>query len=217
VKPAIQSKNTVPSYKDLQLDLMDYIQAEPVEHLVEASTNNSAHLLSDNDHAVTPTESLGFKTMIEKSAVPTTSTVSNQTKLASTVAIQTSHIPDKMFFRIGDVSELLNLKPFVLRFWETEFPSIAPQKMNGQRVYKRKDVETLFLIKHLLHEKRFSIEGARNHIKELRKGGELKTLKKEITQAPLKEVSIGRIENLKKSALELKQLASLPIEQLFKF
>ncbi len=71
-------------------------------------------------------------------------------------------IPDKLYFRIGEVSGLLGVEPYVLRYWETEFPSLAPKKSGtGHRLYRRKDVELLLRIKHLLYEKRFTIEGAR--------------------------------------------------------
>jgi DNA-binding transcriptional MerR regulator len=76
-------------------------------------------------------------------------------------------IPQKLFFRIGEVAELLGVKAYVLRFWETEFPMVHPTKSrSGQRVYRRKDVEMLLLIKHLLYVERFSIEGARKRIRE---------------------------------------------------
>ena len=78
-----------------------------------------------------------------------------------------SGIPDKLYFRIGDVSKLAAVKPYVLRFWETEFPGISPRKSGtGQRLYRRKDVELILQIKHLLYEKRFTIEGARKAIGE---------------------------------------------------
>ncbi len=71
-------------------------------------------------------------------------------------------IPDKLYFKIGEVSELLGVEPHVLRFWESEFPLLAPKKSGtGHRLYRRKDVELLLRIKHLLYEKRFTIEGAR--------------------------------------------------------
>src|SRR5438093_12171500 len=74
-------------------------------------------------------------------------------------------IPDKLFFRIGEVSSLLSLEAYVLRYWETEFPSLAPKKSGtGHRLYRRKDVELLLRIKHLLYEKRFTIEGARQSL-----------------------------------------------------
>jgi DNA-binding transcriptional MerR regulator len=74
-------------------------------------------------------------------------------------------IPNKLYFRIGDVAKLTGLKPYVLRYWETEFPAIGPKKSGtGQRLYRRKDVELILEIKHLLYEKRFTIEGARKAI-----------------------------------------------------
>src|ERR1700744_1567748 len=80
------------------------------------------------------------------------------------VAVQpgTPEIPDKLYFRIGEVSELLGVEPYVLRYWETEFNALSPKKSGtGHRLYRRKDVELLLRIKHLLYEKKFTIEGAR--------------------------------------------------------
>ena len=79
-------------------------------------------------------------------------------------ALQTGspEIPDKLYFKIGEVSELLGVEAYVLRYWETEFPLLAPKKSGtGHRLYRRKDVELLLRIKHLLYEKRYTIEGAR--------------------------------------------------------
>ncbi len=78
-------------------------------------------------------------------------------------------IPDKMGFKIGDVADLLGIKQYVLRYWESEFDILRPKKAsNNQRMYSRKDVENAFLIRKLLHRDRFSIEGARNALKELK-------------------------------------------------
>ena len=80
------------------------------------------------------------------------------------VALQPAQpeIPDKLYFKIGEVAELLSVEPYVLRYWETEFPVLSPKKSGtGHRLYRRKDVELLLRIKHLLYEKRFTIEGAR--------------------------------------------------------
>ena len=75
-------------------------------------------------------------------------------------------IPDKLYFRIGEVSGILGVEPYVLRYWETEFPQLAPKKSGtGHRLYRRKDVELLLLIKRLLYEKRFTIEGARQTLR----------------------------------------------------
>ena len=84
-------------------------------------------------------------------------------------------IPSRIYFRIGDVAEILGVKPYVIRFWETEFPFVAPEKASsGQRVYRRPQIEGLVLIKHLLHIERYSIEGAKKKLTELRKTAKLK-------------------------------------------
>jgi DNA-binding transcriptional MerR regulator len=80
-------------------------------------------------------------------------------------------IPDKLYFRIGEVSEILGVEPYVLRYWETEFPQLSPKKSGtGHRLYRRKDVELLLLIKRLLYEKRFTIEGARQNLQGMGRG-----------------------------------------------
>ena len=74
-------------------------------------------------------------------------------------------IPDKLYFRIGDVARLAGIKPYVLRFWETEFPALGPKKSGtGHRLYRRKDVEMVLEIKRLLYQERFTIEGARKFL-----------------------------------------------------
>ena len=71
-------------------------------------------------------------------------------------------IPNKLYFRIGEVCSLLKLEPYVLRFWESEFPSLSPTKgANGRRMYRKKDVEMVVTIKDLLYERGFTIAGAR--------------------------------------------------------
>ncbi len=83
------------------------------------------------------------------------------------IALQSGspEIPDKLYFKIGEVSELLGVEPYVLRYWETEFSVLSPKKSGtGHRLYRRKDVELLLRIKHLLYEKRFTIEGARQSL-----------------------------------------------------
>ncbi|HXM43352.1 MAG TPA: MerR family transcriptional regulator [Bryobacteraceae bacterium] len=81
------------------------------------------------------------------------------------VASETPEIPDKLYFRIGEVAGLLAVEPYVLRYWETEFPGLAPKKSgSGHRLYRRKDVELLLKIKHLLYEKRYTIQGARQSL-----------------------------------------------------
>lgn len=86
---------------------------------------------------------------------------------------QFPEIPDKLFFRIGEVSQLVGVEPYVLRYWESEFPPLAPRKSDtGHRMFRRKDVELLLQIKHLLYEKKFTIEGARKALLEKPKAKE---------------------------------------------
>jgi DNA-binding transcriptional MerR regulator len=78
-------------------------------------------------------------------------------------------IPDKSLFRIGEVSRLTQTKAFVLRFWESEFPTLQPVKSpSGHRLYRREDIQTVLQIKRLLYEEGFTIAGARKHLAEKR-------------------------------------------------
>lgn len=80
---------------------------------------------------------------------------------------QLEEIPDKLYFRIGEVARLTGVKQYVLRFWESEFPGLGPKKSGtGHRLYRRKDVEMVLEIKRLLYEKRFTIEGARKWMEQ---------------------------------------------------
>ena len=83
-------------------------------------------------------------------------------------------LPDKLYFKIGEVARIVGVKPYVLRYWETEFPSmIKPSKSpSGQRLYRRRDVELLLAIKNLLYQRRYTIEGARKHLNKNRGTGE---------------------------------------------
>jgi DNA-binding transcriptional MerR regulator len=75
-------------------------------------------------------------------------------------------IPNKLFFRVGEVSRLVGVPAYVLRFWETEFSALSPKKSGrGHRLYRRKDVALFLQIKELLYVRRFTIEGARNSLK----------------------------------------------------
>ena len=75
-------------------------------------------------------------------------------------------VPDKLYFRIGEVSELCHLPAYVLRFWETEFPQLAPKKSSsGQRLYRQRDVENVLRIKKLLYDDGFTIAGARQYLR----------------------------------------------------
>ena len=77
------------------------------------------------------------------------------------------------YYRIGEVSRLTELKPFVLRYWETEFPMLEPVKSpSGHRLYRQEDVDLVLKIKRLLYDKGFTIAGARRHLRELSSGGD---------------------------------------------
>jgi DNA-binding transcriptional MerR regulator len=87
-----------------------------------------------------------------------------------------TNIPDKLYFRIGEVSKLTGVKPYVLRFWENEFPGLGPKKSGtGHRLYRKKDVHMVLDIKHLLYEKRYTIEGARKWLDARPKGEAART------------------------------------------
>ena len=76
-----------------------------------------------------------------------------------------TNLYDKAYYRIGEVSKLLLVEPYVIRFWETEFKSLKPVRAaSGHRLYRKKDVETLILIKKLLYEQRFTISGAKQYL-----------------------------------------------------
>ena len=114
-------------------------------------------------------------------------------------------IPDKPFFKIGEAARLCALKPYVLRYWETEFHSIKPQKTRSrQRLYRRQDVELLLRIRNLLYDQRFTIEGARSRLREL--GHD------EGAPPPLPppEVDVETMRKIKQSVVELIGLVEEP-------
>jgi DNA-binding transcriptional MerR regulator len=79
-------------------------------------------------------------------------------------------IPDKTYFRIGEISKILGVEPYVVRYWESEFSTIKPIRTKSeQRLYRRKDLEELALIKRLLYQDKFTIAGAKKKLQELRK------------------------------------------------
>ena len=95
-------------------------------------------------------------------------------------------IAKKVYYSIGEVGELTGLKAHVLRYWETQFDVISPTKNRaGNRVYKAKDVETILLVKHLLYERRYTLEGARQELKDRRKSGQLKVTRDQTAEPQL--------------------------------
>ncbi len=90
-------------------------------------------------------------------------------------------IVKKAYYSIGDVCDLTGLKPHVLRYWETQFEVLSPTKNRaGNRVYRPKDIELILLVKHLLYEQKYTIEGANQKLLEMRKGGELEGGQQEV-------------------------------------
>ncbi len=86
-----------------------------------------------------------------------------------------SREPIQEFFSIGEVCELTQLKPHVLRYWESQFRFLHPAKnRSGNRVYSRREVELILLVKHLLYTEKYTIEGARQKLDQQRRGGELR-------------------------------------------
>jgi DNA-binding transcriptional MerR regulator len=109
-------------------------------------------------------------------------------------------IPDKLYFRIGEVAKMLALPAYVLRFWETEFPQLKPTKSStGQRMYRRREVELAVRVKKLLYEEGFTIAGARERLKAENKPAKAQSglpFPKAAPNVGLKEVKRGLTEIL---------------------
>ncbi len=87
------------------------------------------------------------------------------------VAVSKVDLPEKKYFKIGEVAHLVNVEPHVLRYWQTQFPQVRPHKSrSGHRMYRKRDVETLLAIKELLHVQRFTIAGARQALRAVVRG-----------------------------------------------
>lgn len=142
-----------------------------------------------------------------------------------------SVIPEKIFFKIGEVCDLVGVQAHVLRYWETEFPMLSPQKnRSGQRTYRRRDVEIAFRVKELLYDEMFTIAGAKKKLQsELRDNSKLKIVHPE----PIQEESFsssgglleipedgygdgefGREETVSRSAEKLEAIKSLAAQLL---
>jgi DNA-binding transcriptional MerR regulator len=120
----------------------------------------------------------------------------------------TPEIPNRLFFRIGDVAELAGLEAYVLRYWETEFSVLKPKKSsNGQRQYRRKDVEVVLEIKRLLYDEGYTIAGARKALKDKSRTKKTRTAAKPTAQGALfADPSDEKIEMIKKELAEILSL-----------
>ena len=121
----------------------------------------------------------------------------------------------KLYYSIGEVAELTALKPYVLRYWETEFPALKPTKNRaGNRIYKDKDIKVLFHIKYLLYDQKYTIEGARNQLNSANFDDMVDAsnpnLKLKKSETPKGENSddklVNVISDLKKGLLEIKEI-----------
>ncbi|MFV0389967.1 MAG: MerR family transcriptional regulator [Pyrinomonadaceae bacterium] len=110
----------------------------------------------------------------------------------------TTIIPDKIFFKIGEVCSLLDVQAHVLRYWETEFPMLSPKKnRSGQRTYRRKDVEIAFRIRELLYEEMFTIAGAKKRLQgELKGEIEVEDRKDDVAKAEATEDTTSKPERV---------------------
>lgn len=99
-------------------------------------------------------------------------------------------IPDKSYFRIGEVGRLLNVQPYVIRYWESEFKTVRPiRTRSDQRLYRRQDVAQLLLIRRLLYEENFTINGARKQLQKMR--GEEPAAARDAQEGLLAEIEKG--------------------------
>jgi len=108
-----------------------------------------------------------------------------------------AEIPDKPFYKIGDVCQYTDTQPYVLRFWESEFPSLAPEKSRaGQRMYTRRDIDMVLRIKKLLYEEEFTIAGARRKLEQEEAGASVEAAEPETPRAAQVEASPVVAENV---------------------
>lgn len=96
-------------------------------------------------------------------------------EVAGQIVGRERHVANKEYYSISEVCELVGLKPHVLRYWETQFQVLNPSKnRSGNRVYQRKEIRLILLVKHLLYEEKYTVEGAKQKIDQLRRGGKLR-------------------------------------------
>lgn len=120
-------------------------------------------------------------------------------------------IPNKLYFRIGEVAKIAGIKPYVLRFWESEFGGLGPKKSGtGHRLYRRKDVELVLEIKRLLYDKRFTIEGARKVLESKPKRDVQKAAPAPRRQADLFSATSAFYQELRRELTEILAILNSP-------
>jgi len=122
--------------------------------------------------------------------------------------IDLSNIPDRLYYKIGEVSQIVGVKPHVLRYWETEFPMIKPYKKDSkQRLYRKRDLRLLLMIKKLLHEEMYTIAGARQVLRKMKEqeaGGRDRQRYFKFYQENYK----AQLRDIRKELLEIKKILS---------
>lgn len=113
-------------------------------------------------------------------------------------------IARKVYYAIGEVCDLVGLKPHVLRYWETQFDVLRPTKNRaGNRVFRAKDIELVLLVKHLLYDKKYTIEGAKQRLAEMKRAGELEEERQDILEPEF-------LAGMKAELEELRSVLTLP-------
>ena len=108
--------------------------------------------------------------------------------------MNTTPVPEKIFYRIGEISRIAGIKPHVLRYWETEFSAIKPEKSRrGQRLYKRSDLDAVLKIRRLLYEERYTIAGAKRAIRDMAPESDPDRDKRKIREAVLELKTIREL------------------------
>jgi DNA-binding transcriptional MerR regulator len=106
-------------------------------------------------------------------------------------------IAKKAYYSIGEVCDLTGLKPHVLRYWETQFDVLSPTKNRaGNRVFRPKEIELILLVKHLLYEEKYTIEGARKRLQEMRKAGELEEERQDVLEPEVLSAMKAELQTL---------------------
>ncbi|MBW1658946.1 MAG: MerR family transcriptional regulator [Deltaproteobacteria bacterium] len=123
-------------------------------------------------------------------------------------SIELENIPDRLYYKIGEVSQIVGVKPHVLRYWETEFPMIKPYKKDSkQRLYRKRDLRLLLMIKKLLYEEMYTIAGAKQVLKRL-KDQETGAKDRQLYFKFYQENYKAQLRDIKKELLEIKKILS---------
>jgi DNA-binding transcriptional MerR regulator len=128
---------------------------------------------------------------------------------------QKTEIPDKLYFRIGEVARLCSVAPYVLRFWETEFSQLRPNKSGtGQRLYRRRDVEMALRVKRLLYDEGYTIAGARQAIQAETRNKRANQSELPLPQQKTAQAAEARLHKVRRELRELLSMLAAPAPQV---